>query len=348
LLHVGLGVAFAWLCLKVSHIKGNFRCFIPVSAVSLSLFVLWALPDPVLSVQIGTLGVMALALGAWAAIATLIFTTLKALLPSSSSLVGLLVLLPLILVSPTDTRERVENIAGESSFPQVQTAAKAMGWHPTYSPLQARFLDWLEHLAPSLKPDTPVPIFLVAAEGGGLRAAAWTMAVLNEMDRATGGKFFPHVFAMSGVSGGSVGAAYFVECRLRSPTYGNCGPAAAVNRDFLAPQVARLLAYEPFRQVPLLRAVIDPRDTHFERQIELATENELGRIRLASPIAQTLSLAINPHAPILLLNASDATTGRRIFFSNYRFDLSNATNADATVPSSHLISNELQAPQQNA
>jgi hypothetical protein len=50
-------------------------------------------------------------------------------------------------------------------------------------------------------------IYLVATEGGGSRAGAWTAAVLTGLDKAMGGKFQQQCFAISGISGGSIGAA---------------------------------------------------------------------------------------------------------------------------------------------
>jgi hypothetical protein len=58
------------------------------------------------------------------------------------------------------------------------------------------------------------PIVLVAAAGGGIQAAAWTMQVLaglqREVDTIQPGIFAKSVRLMSGVSGGSTGVMYFV------------------------------------------------------------------------------------------------------------------------------------------
>ncbi|MFM9865634.1 MAG: hypothetical protein ACKVRO_18735 [Micropepsaceae bacterium] len=53
------------------------------------------------------------------------------------------------------------------------------------------------------------PIFIVAAEGGGLRSAYFTNRVLNTL-QAICPSFALHTIAITGVSGGSVGAASFV------------------------------------------------------------------------------------------------------------------------------------------
>ena len=51
-------------------------------------------------------------------------------------------------------------------------------------------------------------MFLVTAKGGGIRAAYWTAALLTALQDANP-EFADHVFAVSGVSGGSVGAGVF-------------------------------------------------------------------------------------------------------------------------------------------
>jgi hypothetical protein len=53
------------------------------------------------------------------------------------------------------------------------------------------------------------PIYLVSAEGGGIRAAAWTTLVLTQLELASGGEFHKSMLAGSGVSGGSLGLALF-------------------------------------------------------------------------------------------------------------------------------------------
>ena len=53
------------------------------------------------------------------------------------------------------------------------------------------------------------PVFVVAAAGGGARAAAWTGLALGYLDDMTCGEFSRHLYAISGVSGGTLGAAAF-------------------------------------------------------------------------------------------------------------------------------------------
>jgi len=53
-------------------------------------------------------------------------------------------------------------------------------------------------------------IVVVAASGGGIQAAAWTAQVLTGLQREVGGEFARAIRLISAVSGGSVGAMYFV------------------------------------------------------------------------------------------------------------------------------------------
>jgi hypothetical protein len=68
--------------------------------------------------------------------------------------------------------------------------------------------DWHDRIAKKY-PGAIHPLYIVAAEGGGIRAAYWTAAVLGTIQDEQPA-FADHVFAISGVSGGSLGAAVFV------------------------------------------------------------------------------------------------------------------------------------------
>src|SRR6185312_8443598 len=86
------------------------------------------------------------------------------------------------------------------------------------------FESWKKTLAKSpADTKTPMrldPVFIVASEGGGIRAAYWTALVLSTLQEqvpsipAQDASFQPqdfasHLFAISGISGGSVGATVF-------------------------------------------------------------------------------------------------------------------------------------------
>ncbi|NBC85415.1 MAG: hypothetical protein GVY25_04405, partial [Bacteroidetes bacterium] len=59
-------------------------------------------------------------------------------------------------------------------------------------------------------PDDTV-LTVVTASGGGIRAAGWTAEVLTRLDEASDGAFGRSLLLISSVSGGSVGAMYYVD-----------------------------------------------------------------------------------------------------------------------------------------
>ena len=64
---------------------------------------------------------------------------------------------------------------------------------------------------------TYVPVFLVGAQGGGLRASYWTALALNRLEKLLPG-FSNNLFLLTGASGGSVGNAfYFASKHVPSP-----------------------------------------------------------------------------------------------------------------------------------
>lgn len=123
--------------------------------------------------------------------------------------------------------------------------------------VQDHFQQWLDARLPAWQqahPDKPFPVFLVAAEGGGIRAAYWTATLLGAMQDANP-HFANHVYAMSGVSGGSLGIATFAAlvkagnhnanvdaaCKRENTfSYQQCAHAFLRN-DFLGPVAGRML-----------------------------------------------------------------------------------------------------------
>ena len=99
--------------------------------------------------------------------------------------------------------------------------------------LRQALLDWNSQITMKY-PERPVhPLFIVATEGGGIRAAYWTATVLGTIQDADS-SFADHVLAISGVSGGSLGAAVFdglVVLRRRRREFAKRGQAI-LGQDF--------------------------------------------------------------------------------------------------------------------
>jgi hypothetical protein len=65
------------------------------------------------------------------------------------------------------------------------------------------FDKWLSKFNPS---DSTIPVFIVAGQGGGSRAAYWISKTLIKLDSLTKGQFHEHCFVISCVSGSAPGA----------------------------------------------------------------------------------------------------------------------------------------------
>jgi hypothetical protein len=174
----------------------------------------------------------------------------------------------------------------------------------------------------------PVPMLIVATAGGGIRAAYWTAEILEKLagDFAEedgfkeDGGIRPYIFAISGVSGGSVGAAAF-EAALAKRDESTCRagdtmcPLATtfLTADFLAPALANLVFVDaPSSFLPDLGQI--DRGTALERSFENASGGLLARPFLSLfPYKQDpIGKGKAPWRPVLLLNATHEETGKRI------------------------------------
>ncbi len=189
------------------------------------------------------------------------------------------------------------------------------GARPT---VDAAAVAWYRQARELVPEGEPVPMLFVATAGGGLRAAYWTAVVTGALPAELGldlERFERHTFAISGVSGGSVGAAF------RTALAPDHNDAAALDRavrealdgDFLAPTLAALAFVDlPSWALPKIG------QTTRGEALELAFEQAAGE-GLAAPF-----LAYVPTEaawrPLLLLNATHQETGRRVIAGHVRID----------------------------
>lgn len=109
-----------------------------------------------------------------------------------------------VVISPLADNHVVKTLPGDVARPSVA----------------AGFDSWFERLQAQVPPgpDGKYPVFLVATEGGGIRAAYWTAAVLTSLTD-TVPQFSDHLFAISSVSGGSLGTAVYEALLVRRGDY---------------------------------------------------------------------------------------------------------------------------------
>jgi Patatin-like phospholipase len=164
------------------------------------------------------------------------------------------------------------------------------------------------------------PLFIVATEGGGIRAAYWTAAVLGEIQDENPA-FASHLFAVSGVSGGSLGAAVF-EALLAEPDAASFKfkdkAHDILSQDFLSPTLAAMFypdLVQRFLPVPI---------PYFDRgrALELAWEkawrDTMHNNRFAESFVDLWKPGPREWMPALFLNGTSVEKGNRIITSNLR------------------------------
>jgi hypothetical protein len=199
---------------------------------------------------------------------------------------------------------------GPDDRPNVRTAAKA--WYA-----QAKTAFAQAHHGRVDQSDR-VPMVIVATAGGGIRAALWTATVLEQIKEDLGPDGLrPYLFAISGVSGGSVGATAF-DAALANSDETACGKECIpsteyLREDFLAPTLASGI----FKDVPasfLPDLWQDDRGAALEQGFEHASKGLLERPFLS--LFPYYRGEAAPWRPILLLNATHEESGKRIITSH--------------------------------
>lgn len=197
---------------------------------------------------------------------------------------------------------------------------------PLKPALTATFEKWVDELLaqPGLKErlgragEAHVPVYLVAAEGGGIRAAYWAATVLAGLNDRTEQAFAHHVFAVSGISGGSLGAAVYAGLRRDQPS------------SAMRPRVARILTPGYLAAVAaktvsgdFLQWFLPLPVTTFDRSTAMEDGFAASYVREAPghPTFTRPFLDLTPSAargvPALVLSATAVQTGARIVMAPF-------------------------------
>lgn len=181
--------------------------------------------------------------------------------------------------------------------------------------------DWVKRLikeenAIGYDSTTLIPIYLIAAEGGGMRAAHWTGNLLSKFD-SLDNRFYKRTLALSGVSGSSIGISFFQG--LKKQNNGNITKCMnkLTNQDYLTPllvgfffpdMVQRFFPY-PFESSDRVRYLEDSFSTKFN---EISYENTLD-----SPFLEVCPTD-KSSSPMILFNSTEVETGRKALISNVK------------------------------
>lgn len=207
----------------------------------------------------------------------------------------------------------------------------AADWRLARPPLPGHFAQWMQ------RHPRGEPVYMVAVAGGASRAAYWAgmaLGQLHERARADGRRFGENVYLLSGISGGSLGAAAFTTALAAAPDQRVTELIdAMLGRDFLGPVVGMML-YPDFLQrfFPLLDRM-HPADR--SRALEDAWAADwLEAARAAGvsaprpwwqqPLVQPYLDEPQRSLPSLLLNTVRLEDGQRMLQSNLKFSLPDA------------------------
>lgn len=191
-----------------------------------------------------------------------------------------------------------------------------------------------------IKGEDRLPLVIVATEGGASRAGYWTATVLNALEQQSGGMFSRRTFAISSISGGSLGAVGWVAtlpppCGLSSETYENKHRwpvlKSFVGADALSPALASSLfpsAIQRFLPFPILPDGGEGIEEGWERSWRTATAGHphVSPDTMRQPYLDLWTGAGKLPAagevrwiPHLLIGGASEETGERVLTSSVRF-----------------------------
>jgi hypothetical protein len=189
--------------------------------VSGSILVLSLVFPVIAGLLLGPLGAFILLLGSWAAVLGTLIRILGARKPleifalvrlRTTPIVTLLIVVPLVI-------SLIDSVPGLHALRfDAQSASDTGGTNPTRPPLIDAFTGWLNdtddancsaELTSTRGPSVHVrPLVLIAAEGGGIRAATWIVDVVRQLP-ANGICADDAALLSSSASGGSIGLTTF-------------------------------------------------------------------------------------------------------------------------------------------
>lgn len=186
-----------------------------------------------------------------------------------------------------------------------------------------------------LRRGQPFPLYLVAAEGGGIRAAYWAGIVLAKLQDDSRARFSRHLFALSGVSGGSLAVSSFASlvadgaggALLRAPCaqtdpvhrYGYC-IRSVLRRDFLSPTLGYLMYPDMVQRFLPFPVESWDRARAMETAWKSGWNDATGSTRFAQRFDHLWRGDARRDVPSLLLNATLVAEGNRVIASDLVID----------------------------
>lgn len=289
-----------------SDFDGTTRRLLGATILVEAVMFLWACIDPVSWWILGVAAVLVLTIGLW--------------IPIGSAVIALgetwripmlgFMLVVAVAISPLTDNHVIRVVDGPHERLTLQQA----------------FDEWFARVQamPARTSDGRVPAIVVAAEGGGIRAAYWTATVLAALQDKMP-TFADHCFAISGVSGGALGAVVFDALLARRLTSGPSGRSMqgdvqeVLRFDALSGTLAGMSQpdfLQRFVPWPLLPDRARALELGWERGWMRAFPSEEHSLLSQGFVA---TLGRRPELPRLFLNGTVVEDGARIIASQVRF-----------------------------
>jgi hypothetical protein len=331
--------------------------FVVTAAVTLTTFLYFWLgdpaPGPIVESRIqffefaplGAAAILLLALAAWIPFGSLLvyWSALSRRIPYFALMIAFALLFSLwndnhairtLVAIPSASAPAQAVVGGQDC--EIPPSPDAQPQPPGVQyPLCGYIRRWLRARAGDIAPEAanqPYRVNLVGAAGGGIRAGYWTAGILS-FYQDNDPTFASHTLAISGVSGGSLGAVVFdgllLEQRLARATqrdFPSCGgtfsrqpltscATAILGGDFLAPTLGVML-YPDLVQRFLPVAI--PR-TDRARTLETSWESRWRDVMHDDWMGTSFDALADPDPasglPLLLLNVTDIEDGKRALVS---------------------------------
>lgn len=191
--------------------------------------------------------------------------------------------------------------------------------------IEDHFHQWVKYHQPTDSNQSVIPLIIIAAEGGGIRALNWTASVLRGMEEDIAG-FPEHVFAISGVSGGGVGSSFYLSYyrdKLKNNGMGNVDFSTMpfdtlLSADYLSSVTAGLLFPDNLQRV----LPWNWNSLNRTRRLEDAWSQEYNDLTTLHTWDHTflriwdLEDSLRYRLPSLFLNGTLAETGQKAIASN--------------------------------
>ncbi|PSB22539.1 hypothetical protein C7B61_04380 [filamentous cyanobacterium CCP1] len=275
----------------------------------------FTLPPTAVPSAVGSIGVVAIAFTILVVIFSTIYNwALENNIPALTFLVGLMFFSSLL------------NLNDNHQFRQTVK--------PQAVPLPAledSFKSWLAN-----RPDRdqyvgkPYPVYLVSAQGGGIYAAYHAATALTKLTESMP-NFPQHIFAISGVSGGSLGASTFSSL-IKESNHINQSLSEAVSQIFDQDLLSPLLTLGLFPDLTQRFIPFSIYDWDRANGLEVAFENAWNRLPKQEESENPFKRSFYQHwqpeeiAPALVLNTTVVENGKRLAFSPFKIVLPTQEN----------------------